>query len=177
MELKYPKNFRVPEGTVVAIPVKPKGWVLGVYARVKTGRGRSVPFGYFFGHVFCTIPDESNIILLCPGDAILQGKFGDLGLIQGRWPIIGAIEPWDRHVWPMPDMMIKGSEFGIPYDQRIRFDENDPSREIQREYVKPGKLNLPSASTPGSLALEIKLSMILSGEKSMQNTLRHPPLH
>jgi Immunity protein 26 len=177
MELKYPKNFKVPEGTVVAIPVKPQGWVLGVYARVKKGRGLGVPFGYFFGDVCNAIPDASIIPTLRPSHAILQTCFGDIGLIEGRWPIIGKIEPWTRDDWPMPYMMISGAELGMPCDQRVLFDENDPSREIQRECAEPGTLNLPSASTPGSLALENILSMILGGERPARNTLRHEQLH
>jgi hypothetical protein len=167
----------VPEGTVVAIPVEPKGWVLGVYARVKKGRGSGgVPFGYFFGKVFDQLPDKSVIESLKAKDAILQSKFGDLGLIQGRWKIIGECKPWIRIDWPVPDMMYASDEI-FPYDQLIRYDENNMSHEIFRENFPPGSLNLPKASMPGSRALEIIISMIIRGERPPSNTLRKTSKH
>jgi len=177
MQLKYPKNFRVPEGTVIAIPIESKGWVLGVYARIKKGRGRLSPFGYFFGKVFEAPPGPDVIPTLYAKDAILQSKFGDLGLVEGRWPIIGTITPWVREDWPMPEFMISAPKYGMPFDQRIVYDENDPSRELSREILAPGTLDLPDAGLPGSSALEFKLSAIISGERSPQNMLRKPPLH
>jgi hypothetical protein len=177
MKLKYPKNFKVPEGTVIAIPVEPTGWVLGVYARVKKGRGLGGAFGYFFGKVFQDVPGAEAIGGLRAEHGILQSKFGDLNLINGRWPIIGRISPWNRDEWPMPDMMLSGVKYGMPFDQRIRYDQDLPRREIEREILPLGTLELPDASLPGSDALEFQINEILSGRASPQNTMRKLPLH
>ncbi len=163
----YPK-----EGTVVAIPTEPSGWVLGIYVRTKKGRSASAPFGYFFGRVYKDIPSASEITELRPEHSILQCKFGDLGLVEGRWKIIGSIEPWDRTNWPMPPLMIPADpkQF-LNYDQLVRYDEDNPSRELFRESHPAGTLRLPLAAMPGSTALERKLSDIVNDRQPPFNFL------
>jgi hypothetical protein len=76
------------------------GYARGVAARVAT-RGK-VLFGYFFAPC---LRDKEPISYddLHPNDAILRVRFGDLGLINGEWPICGTIHNWDRTKWGMPD--------------------------------------------------------------------------
>ncbi len=39
---------------------------------------------------------------LKPDDAILVGQFGDIGLKNGEWKLVGSIEHWSQDEWPMP---------------------------------------------------------------------------
>jgi hypothetical protein len=153
-----------PEGSVVAIPILPESWVAGVYTRTKKGRGKRVPFGYFFGKVH-SAPEEICLGELNAADAVLKCRFGDLGLEQGKWRLIGKITPWNRSDWPMPDFMISGADpfMRLPWDQLLRFDENDRNIEIARERHPVGTLQLSLAAVPGSVALEHKLAKIVFG--------------
>ncbi len=40
-----------------------------------------------------------------PENAILSVMFGDLGLINGEWDIIGQLPNWQRGEWAMPDFV------------------------------------------------------------------------
>lgn len=156
--------FYPPEGSVVAIPILPGSWVAGVYARTKKGRGKRVPFGYFFGKVH-SAPEDIRLGELNAADAVLKSRFGDLGLVQGKWSLVGKIDPWNRSEWPMPDFMLSGADpfMSLPWDQLLRFDDNDPTIEIMRERHPVGTLQLPSAGVPGSVALEHTLAKIILG--------------
>ncbi len=144
----------------------------GFMREQKKGRGGSAPFGYFFGKVHHELPKQSELSQLKPEESVLQCKFGDLGLIEGKWHIIGIIRPWIREDWPMPALMIPADKDNFLYfDQLIQYDENFPSKELYRERHPPGSLNLPLAAMPGSTALEWDLSDIISGMKPAFNCL------
>ena len=55
--------------------------------------------GFFFGPTRNSLPDQSEIPGLAPGDAEAVMRFGALGLIDGSWPVVGRV-----------------SEFGGEYD-------------------------------------------------------------
>jgi hypothetical protein len=87
------------KGTWILVPLRTQGYALGLVARMD-GKGRI--FGYFFGPVIsepsaATIPNN-----LKPEDAILSGRFGDLGLINGEWIVLGEKDDWNKDEWKMP---------------------------------------------------------------------------
>jgi hypothetical protein len=88
-----------PEGTWFAVPLRTGGYALGVLARA-TGNGPA--FGYFFGPRREVIPSISDVVTLGPQLAVLAANFGDLGLLEGKWPVLGQEAGWDRDRWPLP---------------------------------------------------------------------------
>jgi hypothetical protein len=81
------------EGSVFLVPLRNGGYARGVVARA-TAKGKTL-FGYFFGprieSTGSTVLDDLN-----PANATLRIRFGDLGLINGAWPLLGRIPNWDR---------------------------------------------------------------------------------
>jgi hypothetical protein len=61
-----------------------------------------VLFGYFFGPRYAEVPKLSDLPTFTPKDAILLCRFGDLGLINGEWPVLGQLTNWSRTTWTMP---------------------------------------------------------------------------
>lgn len=102
------KNASTKEGTLFAVPLRTGGYALGVLAR--TG-GQGVAFGYFFGPKLLdlkVIPREK----LRADDALLSGRFGELGLTNGEWPVLGSLQEWSRTAWPMPLFLCPGHKQG-----------------------------------------------------------------
>ena len=87
----------IDEGTVFLVPLRDRGYAVGVVARI-SGEGHA--FGYFFGPRINGAADADTYSLKA-SDAVLVGKFGDLELIRGNWPEVDSIEPWDPSMWPM----------------------------------------------------------------------------
>ena len=79
------------------VPLRDHGYCAGVLANA-TGDGPA--YGYFFGPRVATA-SEVNSDLLRAEDAVLVGKFGDLEICKGNWPVIGVVEPWEPKKWPM----------------------------------------------------------------------------
>lgn len=86
-----------PSGSVFLVPLRSEGYCLGVLAK-SSGKGQA--FGYFFGPKINKASEVETNALVAE-KAILVGMFGDLELIRGNWPVIGAITHWDRSQWPM----------------------------------------------------------------------------
>src|SRR5229473_6828898 len=93
------KKLPYPEGTWFAVPLQGGGFAIGLLARLD---GRGSAFGYFFGPKRNCIPDIRDIDTLTYKDAIVVALFGDLGLLNGEWPVIGKPSQWDRNEWPLP---------------------------------------------------------------------------
>ena len=145
------------EGTWFAIPLRDGGFGVGVAARVSRRGG---VLGYFFGPRRLTVPSLAEVEGLTSDQAILVELFGDLGLIQGRWPIIGRAPSWDRQRWPMPVFGrfedLTGRAFRVEYDE-----DNLPAivREVpaSREEVE----RLPKDGVSGAGFLEKVLTKLL----------------
>jgi hypothetical protein len=100
------KRRKLPyaEGTWFAVPLKKKsGYVVGIIAR--HGHLDRL-FGYFFGPRRRAIPTLKAVQKLRPEDSFRRCRFSDVGLLSRRWPIIGAVESWDRADWPLPPFII-----------------------------------------------------------------------
>src|ERR1700729_2790067 len=87
------------EGDWFAVPLLDGGFGVGVIARANP---KAALLGYFFGPVRSAVPTLNDVADLKPADAVLIRKFGHLGIVQGRWPLIGRIDGWDRREWPTP---------------------------------------------------------------------------
>ena len=99
------KKLPYSEGSVFLVPLTTGGFGRGVVARADP-KGRGGLFGYFFAPCLAS---TNNVALddFMPCNAILRVRFGDLGLINGEWPVCGQVPNWDRSQWPMPDFVRK----------------------------------------------------------------------
>jgi Immunity protein 26 len=124
-------NYR--EGDWFAVPLRDGGFAVGVVARANP---QAALLGYFFGPRRDELPPLGDVRDLRPHDAILVGKFGHLGLTQGKWPILGRLDSWDRADWPMPVLVryeeLTGRSFHVFYD------DDDPAKLLREEQIRPG---------------------------------------
>ena len=121
------------EGDWFAVPLREGGFAIGLVARANRD---GVLLGYFFGPRRDALPSLADAQGLVPADAVLVGKFGHLGLKQGKWPVLGQVEDWNRDAWPMPAFVryeeLTGQSFKVIYDG------DDPNRLIREEEISPG---------------------------------------
>jgi hypothetical protein len=87
------------EGSVFLVPLRNGGYARGVVARASSAG--KVLLGYFFGPRLLS-PNPVEVEDLDPTHAVLKVRSGDLGLMNGAWPIIGKIPHWDRTRWLVP---------------------------------------------------------------------------
>src|SRR3954463_2173797 len=116
------------EGSVFIVPLRKGGFGRGVVAR--SGQKGKVLLGYFFGPKLLS---AENVAIddLDPANAVLRIMFGDLGLINGEWKIVGRIRDWKRTDWPMPDFVRRDPL--RPRAVLVRYSDTDPQR-IVAEY-------------------------------------------
>jgi immunity protein 26 of polymorphic toxin system len=124
---------RYHEGDWFAVPLRSGGYAVGIVARVNPD---GVLLGYFFGPRRAAVPSVQDVTRLSPGDAVLVGKFGHLGLKKGTWPVLGRAPGWDRAKWPMPSFVRFEELTGRSF--RVFYDDNDPNRLLREEQVTPG---------------------------------------
>jgi hypothetical protein len=143
------------EGTVFLVPLRNAGYARGVVARA--GR-RGGLFGYFFGP-----PLESSksatLDDLDPGTSVLKVRFGDLGLINGEWLILGKMANWKRADWPMPEFVRRELRSGRAWI--VRRSDADPGR-IESERPTDSDSQLQNDALSGYGAVEIKLTKLMS---------------
>jgi hypothetical protein len=154
------------EGTCFAVPLRDGSWARGVVART-TRRGPA--FGYFFGPRLSSVTD-AKVDDLEPASAMLVGKFGDMGLLEKKWPILGRVPHWKRDEWPMPPLIRVDERerraWLAWYDDTtfecLRDREVDPA--VAGEYHEDGLL--------GDVAAEIVVNKLL---KQREDDSRHTP--
>jgi hypothetical protein len=148
------KNYR--EGDWFAIPLRGGGFAAGIVARSMPDDG-GINLGYFFGPSRDDVPHLSELAPLKPSDAVLVRRFGDLGLIEGSWPVIGRTAEWDRSLWPIPRF---GRFEGLTNRAfEVIYEDNDPSMAIREILTGKDKIfSLPVDRLSGSGAIEIVLT-------------------
>ena len=156
------KKANYHEGDWFAVPLRDGGFGVGVVARANP---RGCVLGYFFGPRHPDVPTLEDVRGLKPGDAVLVRKFGDLGLLEKTWPILGRLADWERREWPMPVFgryeELTGRSFKVFYD------DNDPIKVIREEQVAPGDAEQrPGDGLMGSGFAEILLTRLLGEELS-----------
>lgn len=159
------KSIKYNEGQWFAIPLRDGDYALGIIVRgnYRTKGG----LGYFFGPRYDHVPSDEETWAKKSNEALLITQFGDLGIINGRWPIIQSTRPFLKEEWPIP-------KFGsanplIPLKAFVREYQQDSSGELQlvRETVVDVKdiEGLPADSSMGGGAVEIRLSDLLSKKR------------
>jgi hypothetical protein len=145
------------EGSWFAVPLERGGFGLGLVAR-STAKG-CVIFCYFFGPKRTKVPALAEVKHLKPADALRRWRVGDLGLIEGDWPIIGKYPHWRRAEWRMPPF-VRTDDLSRK-SWRIHYDDLDPNVQIRREPEAYGTTLLEGDGVMGSGAVELVLSDIL----------------
>lgn len=144
------------EGSWFALPLREGGYAIGVVARMAP-EGRIV-LAYLFGPKRDAVPVLSEVENLRAEDAVKCLRVGDLGLVNGEWPVIGVAH-WVREDWPMPSFVRRD-----PLSKRawlVRYSDTDP-RQIEQEDLLPNEASaLEEASLCGYGSVEIKLTKLL----------------
>lgn len=148
MAKKRPLPYK--EGSWFAVPIAPGGYVLGVVAR-HDARGKAL--GYFFGSVHDSVPNLEEAKELDASQAAFCCFFGDLGLIKGRWPILGDLD-WTRESWPLPTFIrTSGSSSRL-----VEYSEKDLTVREEMLCDSASKKQYPSDGLYGAKAVELVLA-------------------
>ena len=117
--------------------------------------------GHFFGPRREALPDGGELPDLKPEDAVAVERFGDLGLFDGSWPVLGRVTGWQREDWPAPAFRRVDVVSGEV--RRVVYDDADPAEEIAAERVAPGEAEgLPSDGVQGALGMSRLVARRLS---------------
>lgn len=137
---------------VFAVPLRDFGHVLGVVARMD---GRGIVLGYFFGGRISSLDGLGGVYEFDSSSAIHVCRFGDRGLLQGRWTIVGELNPWDSRKWPVPTFRRNG-EILVSYD--------DSSLALVKEERVASRISddYPNDGLEGAGFVEIKLTRLVS---------------
>jgi hypothetical protein len=145
------------EGSVFLVPLRDGGFARGVVARIAP-KGK-ILFGYFFGpRVELSTTEMPND--LDPGKAVLRIRFGDLGLVNGEWVIVGMVPNWSRSEWPMPDF-VRRDPLGKMKPRLVRYSDDDPSQTAAQHIIDDDS-GLTTDSLSGYGAVELKLNKLLN---------------
>jgi hypothetical protein len=147
------------EGDWFAVPLRGGGFAAGVIARAMPHK-EGVLIGYFFGPRRCEVPALGELSGLSAAQAILVERFGDLGIVNGTWPLLGHIDGWNRSAWPTPVFgrfeELTGRAFKVIYD------DANPNRLIREEQVDPSELTgMPRDGLSGAGAVETVLARLV----------------
>jgi len=153
------KRLPYTEGDLFAVPLRDHGYAVGLIAR-SAPHGR-VLFGCFFGPRHAGIPTLSELQSFLPQDAILRCRFGDLNLMERKWPVLGQMPGWERDTWQMPPFIrhepLTGRKFQVIYA------DADPNS-VASETKLPAEAEIePKDGMSGAGATELEITKLLSG--------------
>ena len=148
----YPRKKNYQVGDWFAIPLRTKGFGLGLVAGAKRGRC----LGYFFGPLCLSLPSLSDCAGLTAKDAKFVQRFSDYHIRVEYWPKLGLLHDWKEDEWPMP-------VFASTYWGNIaRYPNDDPSVDPELTPATKEELrDLPKDGFAGSGAVEIMLTKAL----------------
>lgn len=145
-------------GTWFSIPLPSGGLACGVVARSKARA--PVALGYFFGPRRDHPATITEVAGYSPIDAVLVKRFGDLGLMDGSWPVIGRSESWETADWPNPVF-----EMEDPLRDnlwwRLTYADTDPMQELTRTSSRTSDPRLPRSGSSNKGAIEAVLDRLL----------------
>jgi hypothetical protein len=146
------------EGDWFAVPLFGGGSAVGLIARTNPG---GVLLAYFFGPLRSEIPKLEDVAGLRPHDAVLVRKVGHLGIVQGKWPLLGRLDRWNRLDWPMPVFVRYEELTGRSF--RVFYDGDDPNRVLREEQIAPGEAEqAPKDGLMGAGFAEAALTSLLA---------------
>ncbi|MFF5537858.1 immunity 26/phosphotriesterase HocA family protein [Streptomyces cinerochromogenes] len=138
-------------GDIFAVPLRDHGYALGVVAR---SNGKGIALGYFFGPRVESLEDLPQVRRFEADSAIKVCRFGDLGLMREKWPLVGRVESWDPAQWSVPEFCRDGN-IRVVYD-------GDSLEVSHEERLNPPECQLlPQDGLEGAGFVEIKLTRLL----------------
>lgn len=156
------KRCNYEEGTWFLVPLDQHGFVAGVVARASS-TSKGILLGYFFPEVHVQQPGLDMLCGLKPGDAREGIRFGDMGLRNGGWPIIGRCSRWSPETWTMPNFVREEPLTGRRYE--VFYNPSDPAERLVEQELKTGeRKELKRDSLYGHLAVQRYMAHILRGE-------------
>lgn len=147
------------EGTWFAIPLRQGGYIPGIVARHVPDEGK-IMLAYLFGPKREVIPTLDELGGLAPDSAIKVARVGDLGIIEGTWPIIGDTPNWEREKWPIPPFVRK-DDLGKTAC-RVVYADDDPNQVISEERIPYESSGYERDSLLGAGAAEVAVSRLVS---------------
>jgi hypothetical protein len=150
------KKLTYRNGDWFAVPLPGGGLAVGLIARMD---GKGVVLGYFFGPRRHEKPSIATISRLDRKYAISTNRFGDLGLLSGKWPVIGAQPGWCPEDWPVPVF----GRIDISGEKAWRVRHADPSLDcLAEEQIRVEEAKaLPRDGLFGAVAIERLLNHLL----------------
>jgi hypothetical protein len=138
------------------VPLRSNGFARGIVARMP--KDGVVLFGFFFGPKMQSV-NELSFEGVERSAAIAELRFGDLGLVNGNWSIIGSLPNWSPKMWGMPDFVRRD-----PLGRKawgVRYSDLDPTI-VKREYLVEYEVNLQNNWLLGYGAVELHLTELLA---------------
>ena len=159
MKQRFSRKLPYKEGSVFCFPLRDGGYGRGVVAR--SGKRGGCLLGYFFGPILQS-PQEATIDGLSATKSVLCCIFGDLGLMDGTWQVMGQVPNWDRSLWPNPDFMSRSNG----WYSLVHYSDDNPVHETLRMGVEEDDPTLEDDGLYGSGAVEIEVSRRLRKTES-----------
>jgi hypothetical protein len=155
------------EGDWFAVPLRDGGWAVGRVARMPPPPKRGIHLlGYFFGPRREGVPTLDEVAGLAPEGAISVERFSDLGLVEGRWPVIGGAGPeWagERDRWSMPAFGFHDDTLGRYFRREYGDDPRQPMlRQVRTTPEAYARLPRDGFAFVG--AVEIRLTHLIATE-------------
>ncbi len=145
------------EGTWFALRLRQGGYAVGRVAR-HAPEGMII-LAYLFGPKRERVPTLDEVDHLEPHEAVKVVRAGDLGLLDGSWPVIGDSPRWERERWPMPAFIRKDDLSRTAW--RVIYSEDDPNTVVAEERIPYETAELECAGLYGAKAVEAVLSQVL----------------
>jgi hypothetical protein len=160
------KKLPYREGDWFAVPLPEGDYVVGLVARMDR---KGTILGYFFCPRHEQLPTMKDIVHLSTSDVVLVGLCGDLGILEGRWIIIGRVEPWNRSEWPLPAFALISVDKKRAW--RVQYNEDDLTEVVRMRKTRPEEVDhLPEDGLYGAGAIEIRLSQLLPSSKGISSS-------
>ena len=143
------------EGMLFVLPMRDGGFARGLVSRFD---GKGAVLGYFFGPRLASVDEVMAGDEFLPESAILVGRFGDLGLLNGAWHPYGKIASWSRESWPLP-VFTRSDNAGIVisrYGENLKF--------IGEHRLPPNSISPPNSCADGLMGygyVEVMLTKLL----------------
>jgi hypothetical protein len=155
--MRFKINYK--EGMWFAVPLRCGGYGIGLVARAK----KACILAYFFGPRRESVPTLDEVSVLKANSAVAVLRVGDLGLLNGEWPVIGETPSFKCSDWPMP-IFIRREPVTFK-NWLVHFSDTDPNKRIREVAAPNDRSDLPEDSLSGYGAAEIKLTKLLDQRK------------
>ena len=120
-----------------------------------------VVLAYLFGPKRDAVPLLADVARLQPKEAVKCLRIGDLGLINGEWPILGDLPHWDRPAWSMPSFARRDTLSQRAW--RSVYSDSDPSKLEQEKPMPYDADDLERDALYGAGAVELMMTKLLDG--------------